>query len=102
MPSFSAGSEAPAFAAGYRAADLFSAVSASLEVFSHSANFAASYGCLLPLKTAVDEPPQSPAACSPAVHCGIGATAHLPEVFGAPDEIVLAPHTADTQVQSLL
>jgi hypothetical protein len=92
----------PAFAAGYRLASLFSSVSASGEVFSQSANLAASYGCFEPLKTAVEEPPQLPAACSPAVHCGIGATAHLPDVLGAPVAMELAPHTADTQVHALL
>ncbi len=69
-------------------------------MFSHTRNFDASAGCLLPVKTTLDEPPHAADLVSPAVHCGIGATAHLPEVEGAPLEMVFAPQTAETQVQS--
>ena len=69
-------------------------------MLSQRANCAASYGCLEPLNTAVEEPPQLPATASPALHCGIGATRHLPAVFGAPVAIELAPQTAETQVQA--
>ena len=31
----------------------------------------------------MDEPPQLPVLCSPAVHCGSSAMAHLPLVSGA-------------------
>ena len=54
----------------------------------------------MPLKTAIDEPPQLPAAASPASHCGDGATDHLPAVSGAPLAIELAPQTAEFQVQT--
>jgi len=41
-----------------------------LRLLSQAANSTASLTCLLPLTTAVDEPPQLPAIFEPAVHCG--------------------------------
>ena len=61
-------------------------------VFSQTANFVASAGYFAPFSSAVDEPPQlADANCDPS-HCGIGATAHLPEVFGALPDRIASPH----------
>src|SRR5512132_496934 len=77
----SAGRSWPVVAAGKMPCVLINEVSASGLVLSQRANFAASAGCFAPLNTAAVEPPQLPADLAPAVHCGIGATAHLPAVF---------------------
>src|ERR1044072_1462432 len=50
---------------------------------SSRATSVASLGCLVCEVTEKLEPPQSPWAPAPAVHCGSGATRHLPEVFAA-------------------
>src|SRR3954470_20064354 len=63
-------------------------------VFSHLANSAASAGCLDFFITAVDDPPQKPAAWSPELHCGSGAIAHLPLVSGAIPSSTAGPQTA--------
>ena len=82
-------------------ADSFSAVSASSEVFSHSANLVASYEVLGALEARRwTSRPSCRQLASPASHCGDGATDQLPAVSGAPDEIELAPHTAEFQVQT--
>src|SRR5262245_4845014 len=55
---------------------------ASGSLLSQTANSTASFTCLLPLGTALLDPPQELAALPPAVHCGRYATAHLPLRFG--------------------
>ncbi|WP_181800568.1 hypothetical protein [Streptomyces ipomoeae] len=48
---------------------------------SSLATSVASFGCLVCEVTEKLEPPQSPWSLPPAVHCGSGATRHLPAVF---------------------
>src|SRR5579863_8068556 len=45
----------------------------------HCANSSACCGCFVPAMTEMAEPPHRPELLAPAVHCGIPATAHLPE-----------------------
>ena len=67
-------------------------------MLSQIANFAAASACLEPAVTAVDEPPQLPVLESPAVHCGSGATFHLPAVSGAFPDSTPGAQTALGQV----
>ena len=69
--------------AGYWPPFLLLRASASRLLNAQLANFEASYGYFEFLNTTAVEPPQLPEALPPAVHCGIGATAHLPAVLGA-------------------
>src|SRR5579862_4383017 len=61
----------------------------------HCANSSASLGCLVPAITEIAEPPHMPLRLAPAVHCGIGATAHLPEVSCASLVTTPCPQTAE-------
>src|SRR4051812_38423335 len=70
----------PALAAGHPYAPWMSKLTLCGSVLSQTANCIASLTCLEPLRTAVDEPPQLAEAWPPALHCGIGATRHLPAV----------------------
>lgn len=66
-------------------------------VFSHSANWAAWAGYLLPLKTTVVEPPQLPLV-GVAPQFGMAATRQSPLVEAALVIRVFSPHTAVGQV----
>jgi hypothetical protein len=65
---------------------------------SQIANSAASFGCLLWEVTASVEPPQFAEMLAPAVHCGIGAARHLPEVLAASPWRKTGPQAAVIQV----
>src|ERR1700749_1143985 len=54
-----------------------SAAVAAGSVFSQAANWAAACLFLDAAITAVEEPPQLPTTCPPAVHCGNSAMLHL-------------------------
>src|SRR6478609_11644607 len=72
-------------------------VTMSLLVLIASAAAVASFGFLHPFSTAVADPPRLPDAFAPAVHCGSGATAHLPEAPGAFFWISAVAQTAPTK-----
>src|SRR5690242_20597129 len=71
--------------------------SAPGSVLSHTANCSASFWCLVPVTTAVVEPPQKPVVVSPLRHAGIGAIAHLPRVLGAMPSSTAGDHAAPSQ-----
>src|SRR5215218_2197505 len=75
--------------------------SALASVLSQAVNSAAAFLCLEPAATAIDEPPQNPLNCSPALHCGSGAMAHLPLPLGALLDSTPGAQTADAQLSSL-
>src|SRR5579862_2506031 len=64
----------------------------------HWANSFASAGCLVPVMTAIEEPPHIEVTFWPAVHCGMGATAHWPAVSLASLVTTPWPQTAETQL----
>ena len=66
-------------------------------VFSQTANCMACTGCSLPRSTALDDPPQLADARCRGSHCGMGATRHVPAVFGALPFSSASPHCAPTQ-----
>src|SRR5262245_49271752 len=67
----------------------------SISVRDERTNSSASLGCLVPPMTEMADPPQGAVTLSPAVHCGIGATAHLPAVSFALPLITPWPQTAE-------
>src|SRR5690348_11657558 len=69
-------------------------LTAAGSVLSQIANSVASLACLDLAATAVEEPPQLPVLCSPALHCGSSAMAHLPAVSGALPDSTPGPQTA--------
>src|SRR3954471_13912874 len=73
---------------------VISPLTAAWSVLSQTAKSTASFWCLDLAATAVDEPPQLPVLCSPALHCGSSAMAHLPAVSGALPESTPGPQTA--------
>src|SRR5690242_17967400 len=75
------------------------ALSGSL--FRNLANSAAAIGVLVPLMTALVDPPQLPDAGALASHCGSGAARHLPDVDLARPARKTGPQAAVIQVAYL-
>ena len=91
----------PSVVVGYWPPFLLFRAWAAGSVNAQVANFAASYGYLVPLNTTVVEPPQLPVALAPGCHCGSCTTPHLPAVFGAPVSISLGVQAAAKTVHCL-
>src|ERR1700684_4189739 len=70
-------------------------------VFSQAANWAAACLFLDAAITAVEEPPQLPTTCPPAVHCGSSVICHLPVPDGAVVGKSPGAQTSETQAMYL-
>src|ERR1700691_1005040 len=76
------------------------AVVAAGLVFSQAANSAAACWCLEAASTAVEDPPQLPTTCAPAVHCGSSVMDHLPVFDGDAEGMSPGAQTSETHAMN--